>query len=174
MRKLIVLALLLNTNCNAQNAGKGNSTFIPDITTATKLLKKGITKNDLEKLLPEFTVSDSSVMYEYNSRTQQQDIFSAIVYVYEFTYAGKYKTTLDVRTTLNKKIKQIKYEFGELPVFFKRQQQLAANGYSHNEYTSKTGTTLNLGNSLGFYDLGNISVVLEKSLYKFEIFKIEK
>lgn len=132
--------------------GKGNSTYIPDITFTKNFLLSNGTISSFEKLLPDFSVQDSAFKsFEYNPLTQQHDIFSAIGFYYYFTFSDQFDVKAIVTANKSNIVTKIEYFFTSEPLFkLNLTKQKTQNGFIVNETMTKAERKLG-GNNCTVY-----------------------
>ena len=142
---------------NTPRIGKGNSTYIPDVTVSSKLLQANTSRTAFEKLLPNFSVLDSaSKSYEYNPTTQQHDILKEIIYEYTFNYNKQYDVFLTVYMSKNQIIKRMDFKFHIEPFFINYTKQRTQSGFVINEAMSKMVSKMGLNKCIVYDNVQKI------------------
>jgi hypothetical protein len=174
--KFLILFVLIGLIGYGQRAGKGNGTFVPDITFSSKFLVNVVTINALEKILPDFTMSDSTLKRVYNKYTMQHDSIEGVYYNYMFTKMHKndsIEVYITVSTDFKQKIKEIKFYFQPSVMMFDHKKQLLSSGFKFNPKSSELGTRMNFGTTLYFYNKGKLLIVTEEPKSSFSISKLD-
>ena len=116
---------------------KGNGKFVPDVNFTLKLLQNNITRKNLEKLLPIFTVRDTvSAGYSYNKKTDKHDLFDGLVSRYSFFYKDLYMVYVDV-TSKEDIIYKFEIKFDSAQDLKKLKSQVVKNGFQYNATLTK-------------------------------------
>lgn len=152
-----------------KHGGKGNGSFIPDITSTTNLIAMNYSQSSFEKLLPLFRRDTSATSFDYNEKTKAYDIPKEKVFDYMFTYDKRYLVYAKVYIDMKSIIKKIEFKFTEDPSFINFNKQIASNGFIFNTKMSQLVSKMGV-NSCSVYDSKNIHLTKFSNKH----FKLEK
>ena len=153
---------------NRLKIGKGNGTFIPDVSYSIKLINMNSSISDFEKLLPDFTLNYSDTLFKYNKESGKYVIFSSVRNVYSFIYRG-INVSAEVDIKKAKIINKIEYYFRYDPAIrFAVQRQ--KNGLIINETMTRIVTKMGFNKCIVYDNIRKIHL----TEYNEKHFKIEK